>query len=70
MDLITAFSHVDDVINALQFLRNKVDEEYFPFICMKTQHSFGYMHVLQNKFIHPISRAHNSTINREICETP
>ncbi|XP_013192236.2 52 kDa repressor of the inhibitor of the protein kinase-like [Amyelois transitella] len=27
-DLITAFSHVDNVINALQLLRDKVDEEY------------------------------------------
>lgn len=26
-DLITLFSHVDDVINALQLLRDKVDEE-------------------------------------------
>ncbi|CAH2083533.1 unnamed protein product [Euphydryas editha] len=27
-DIITAFSHVDNVINALQLLRHKVDEEY------------------------------------------
>lgn len=27
-DLITAFNHVNDIINALQFLRNNVDNEY------------------------------------------